>query len=117
MKILVADDDPTSRRIIEVCLTDAGYEVSIAVDGAQALEMIARPGSPRLLVLDRTMPHVDGLDVCRTIRKNAVQPDVYIILLSNRVNPTRANTKIGGVRTRLTDAVMSVLGTAGSPSH
>jgi CubicO group peptidase (beta-lactamase class C family) len=41
--------------------------------------------------------------------------DVYIILLSNRVNPTRANTKITGVRTRLTDAVMSVLGTP--PSH
>ena len=44
--------------------------------------------------------------------------DVYIILLSNRVNPTRANTKITGVRTRLTDAVMSVLGTSsGTPSH
>jgi serine-type D-Ala-D-Ala carboxypeptidase len=43
--------------------------------------------------------------------------DVYIILLSNRVNPTRANTKIGGVRTRLTDAVMSVLESAASPSH
>ena len=43
--------------------------------------------------------------------------DVYIILLSNRVNPTRANSRIGGVRPRLTNAVMSVLGTTGSPSH
>lgn len=44
--------------------------------------------------------------------------DVYIILLTNRVNPTRANAKIGGVRTRLTDAVMAVLAAAGgSPSH
>jgi diguanylate cyclase (GGDEF)-like protein len=84
MKILVADDDPTSRRIIEACLTDAGYDVSIAEDGAQALEMIGRPDSPRLLVLDRTMPHVDGLDVCRAIRKSAMQPDVYIILLTGK---------------------------------
>jgi two-component system cell cycle response regulator len=84
MKILVADDDPTSRRIIEACLTEAGYDVSIAVDGAQALEMIGRPDSPRLLVLDRTMPHVDGLDVCRAIRKSATQPDVYIILLTGK---------------------------------
>jgi two-component system cell cycle response regulator len=84
MKILVADDDPTSRRVIEVCLTDAGYDVSIAVDGAQALEMIGRPDGPRLLVLDRTMPHVDGLDVCRTIRKSAAQPDVYVILLTGK---------------------------------
>ena len=43
--------------------------------------------------------------------------DVYIILLSNRVNPTRANPRIGGVRSRLTDAVMSVLRSTGSPSH
>ena len=43
--------------------------------------------------------------------------DVYLILLSNRVNPTRNNPKIGGVRTRLTDAVMGVLGATGSPSH
>jgi two-component system cell cycle response regulator len=84
MKILVADDDPTSRRIIEACLTEAGYDVLIAVDGAQALEMIGRPDSPRLLVLDRTMPHVDGLDVCRAIRKSATQPDVYIILLTGK---------------------------------
>jgi two-component system cell cycle response regulator len=84
MKILVADDDPTSRRIVEACLTDAGYDVSIAVDGAQVLEMIGRPDSPRLLVLDRTMPHVDGLDVCRAIRKSETQPDVYIILLTGK---------------------------------
>jgi serine-type D-Ala-D-Ala carboxypeptidase len=42
--------------------------------------------------------------------------DVYIVLLSNRVNPTRANTKVGGVRTRLTDAVMSVLSPIPRPS-
>jgi two-component system, cell cycle response regulator len=82
MKILVADDDPVSRRVIEACLTGAGYDVSVAVDGAQALEIIGTPDSPRLLVLDRTMPHVDGVDVCRAIRKKGLEPDVYIILLT-----------------------------------
>jgi two-component system, cell cycle response regulator len=84
MKILVADDDPISRKVIESCLSDAGYDVTVAVDGAEALEMISKPDSPRLLVLDRTMPHVDGVDVCRAIRRQALEPDVYVILLTGR---------------------------------
>jgi len=84
MKILVADDDPVSRKAIEGCLADAGYEVTVAVNGAEALEMISKPESPRLMVLDRTMPHVDGVDVCRAIRKKALEPDVYIILLTGQ---------------------------------
>jgi two-component system cell cycle response regulator len=84
MKILVADDDPISRKVIRTCLEDAGHDVTEATDGAEALEMISRPDSPRLLVLDRTMPHVDGMDVCRAIRKRALEPDVYIILLTGR---------------------------------
>jgi len=84
MKILVADDDPISRKVIRTCLEDAGHDVIEAHDGAEALEMISRTDSPRLLVLDRTMPHVDGMDVCRAIRKKALEPDVYIILLTGR---------------------------------
>jgi two-component system, cell cycle response regulator len=84
MKILVADDDPISRNVIRTCLEDAGHDVSEANDGAQAFEMISRPDSPRLLVLDRTMPHVDVMDVCRAIRRKALEPDVYIILLTGR---------------------------------
>ena len=84
MKILVADDDPISRKVIQSCLTEAGYDVAVAVDGAEALEMISKPDSPRLLVLERTMPHVDGVDVCRAIRQRALEPDVYIIVLTSR---------------------------------
>jgi diguanylate cyclase (GGDEF)-like protein len=84
MKILVADDDSISRRLIQACLTEAGYEVSVAVDGAEALDMIGQAESPRLLVLDRTMPQVDGVDVCRAIRRRALEPDVYIILLTGK---------------------------------
>jgi two-component system cell cycle response regulator len=84
MKILVADDDPLSRRLLEACLGEAGYDVTVAVDGAEALRMIGQPDSPRLLVLDRVMPQMDGVDVCRAIRKGAAEPYVYIILLTGR---------------------------------
>jgi diguanylate cyclase (GGDEF)-like protein len=84
MKILVADDDPISRKVIRTCLEETGHDVTEAHDGAEALEMISGADSPRLLVLDRTMPHVDGMDVCRAIRKKALEPDVYIILLTGR---------------------------------
>jgi diguanylate cyclase (GGDEF)-like protein len=84
MKLLVADDDPISRKLLQGCLSDAGYDVAVAANGAEALDMISKPGGPSLLVLDRTMPHVDGMDVCRAIRKRALEPDVYIILLTGR---------------------------------
>jgi two-component system, cell cycle response regulator len=84
MKILVADDDPISRKVIRTCLADAGHDVTEATDGAQALQIVSAPDGPRLLVLDRTMPHVDGTDVCRAIRRKALEPDVYIILLTGR---------------------------------
>jgi two-component system, cell cycle response regulator len=84
MRILVADDDPISRKVIRTCLADAGHDVTEATDGAQALQIVSAPDGPRLLVLDRTMPHVDGTDVCRAIRRKALEPDVYIILLTGR---------------------------------
>ncbi len=84
MKILVADDDPISRRLLDVCLREAGYEVTVAVDGAEALRMIEQPDSPRLLVLDRVMPQMDGVEVCRAIRRGGPEPYVYIILLTGQ---------------------------------
>ena len=84
MKILVADDDPISRRLLQVCLGEAGYDVSVAVDGADALRMIEQPDSPRLLVLDRVMPQMDGVEICRAVRKGGQEPHAYIILLTGR---------------------------------
>lgn len=82
MKILVADDAPVSRRLLEVSLTHEGYEVVLAADGDEALRILEQKDSPRLVILDWMMPKTDGVDICRVVRKQAREPYVYLILLS-----------------------------------
>jgi diguanylate cyclase (GGDEF)-like protein len=82
VNILIAEDDLVSRHRLETLLRTWGYCVSIAADGAEALRLLEQPDHPRLAVLDRGMPHMDGLDVCRAIRGSGSEPYVYIILLT-----------------------------------
>ena len=82
MKILVAEDDLVSRHRLESLLRTWGYTVAVAVDGAEALRRLEEPEPPRLVVLDRMMPRVDGLDVCRAIRNAESEEYVYVILLT-----------------------------------
>jgi two-component system cell cycle response regulator len=82
LKILVADDDPISRRLVQACITQAGYEPVVAVDGLEALARLDGRDSPRLAVLDWMMPHLDGLGVCEAVRKRESDAYVYIILLT-----------------------------------
>lgn len=88
MKILIADDDAVSRRMIGRILEKAGYDVVTAADGRQALEEILRDGGPRLALLDWMMPELDGLEVCRAIRARQGSPYVYITMLSARLTDT-----------------------------
>jgi two-component system cell cycle response regulator len=81
-KVLIADDDAVSRRLLQVALSKAGYEPTTAVDGLQALLALEQPDAPRLLVLDWMMPRMDGLEVCRAVRQRTANPYVYIILLT-----------------------------------
>jgi two-component system alkaline phosphatase synthesis response regulator PhoP len=83
-KILLVDDEP---EILEICrdyLKASGYEVVTARDGAQGL-LSARREKPDLIVLDLMMPEMDGLDVCRAIRRES---NVPIIMLTARVEET-----------------------------
>ena len=82
MRVLIAEDDPVSRRALEATLARWGYDVEVTVDGAAAWARIQQPSPPRLLVLDWMMPGMSGPDVCRRAR---AQPDgdlFYIILLT-----------------------------------
>ncbi|TDR89834.1 response regulator transcription factor [Enterovirga rhinocerotis] len=79
-RILVADDDPHIREVICFALRKAGMEPVSAATGAEALAS-ARADEPALIVLDIGMPEMDGLDVCRTLRKTS---DVPILFLSAR---------------------------------
>jgi len=82
MKVLVVDDDPISRRLVEASLSRAGYEAIAVAGGVEALRRLAEPDSPRLVVLDWLMPGMDGLEVCRAIRAANQERYVYVLLLT-----------------------------------
>jgi two-component system alkaline phosphatase synthesis response regulator PhoP len=82
LTILVVDDEPRIAQIAKDYLERAGYAVVVAGDGAQALHL-ARTRHPALIVLDLTLPAIDGLDVARTLRRDS---DVPIIMLTARVD-------------------------------
>lgn len=79
--MLVVDDDPPIRRMLERTFSAEGYYVESAADGGQALAAIER-SIPDLVVLDVTMPGVDGLSVCRRVRRAGLA--VPILLLTAR---------------------------------
>lgn len=83
-RILIADDDSGSRRILETFLKKWEYDVTIVSDGTAALEVLDREDSPRLAVLDWMMPGMQGVEICQLIRKRADRPYVYVLLLTAR---------------------------------
>jgi diguanylate cyclase (GGDEF)-like protein len=84
VKILIADDDALSRRLLEKTLTLAGYEVTSVANGRQAVERLSEPDAPRLVLLDWMMPELDGPGVCQQVRKSRDHGYVYMILLTSR---------------------------------
>ncbi|EBW1603941.1 DNA-binding response regulator, partial [Salmonella enterica subsp. enterica serovar Kottbus] len=76
-RILVADDDPNIREVICFALTKAGFETMAATDGRAALTM-AQEKRPDLIVLDVGMPEMDGLEVCRELRKTSDTPILFL---------------------------------------
>lgn len=81
-KILVVDDDAHIREVVQFALEKAGLEVVEAGDGRKAMELFSQ-ARPDLVILDITMPEMDGLAVCREIRKSAETP---ILFLSSRAD-------------------------------
>lgn len=85
MKILIADDDPISRLLMQRTLEKFGYEVVLAADGRAAVEILSQPNGPRLALIDWMMPRLDGLGLCREIRSTRGDGAyVYILLLTSR---------------------------------
>ena len=82
MKILIAEDDAVSRRVLEVTLVRFGHEVVVAGDGAQAWEVLQAEDAPRLAILDWMMPRLDGLEVCRLVRSLPSTTPPFLILLT-----------------------------------
>ncbi|HEU0106757.1 MAG TPA: response regulator [Vicinamibacteria bacterium] len=84
MKVLLAEDSGVIRILLQRVLTNWGYEVVFAEDGAQAWQILERPDSPRIALLDWMMPGLDGLEVCQRVRSAGREPRVYIILLTGK---------------------------------
>jgi diguanylate cyclase (GGDEF)-like protein len=84
MRILIAEDEAVSLRMLQKTLERAGYEVTAVSDGRKAVEELCRPEGPRLALLDWVMPQLDGPAVCRTVRRKRSQRHVYLVLLTSK---------------------------------
>jgi two-component system, OmpR family, alkaline phosphatase synthesis response regulator PhoP len=88
-RLLVVDDEPNLRHSLSYALRQEGYEVATAEDGERALDLF-REGKPDLVVLDVMLPKLDGLAVCRAIRRES---EVPVIMLTARA--TELDTIVG----------------------
>jgi two-component system, cell cycle response regulator len=84
VKILIADDSIVSRHLLEATLRKWGYDVVVACDGTEALEILQREDTPALAILDWMMPGMTGPEVCRRIRQRRSEPYTYILLLTSK---------------------------------
>lgn len=82
MNILIAEDDPVSRRLLEATLVNCGYDVSVTFDGNGAWDALQSENAPSLAILDIMMPGIDGLEVCRRVRQLPSSTPPYLILLT-----------------------------------
>jgi two-component system, OmpR family, response regulator MprA len=85
MKILVVDDERAVRDSLRRALELQGYDVDLASDGAEALERLAGNGQPDAVVLDILMPGIDGLEVCRQIRRRGYSIPVLMLTARDAV--------------------------------
>jgi two-component system, cell cycle response regulator len=84
VRILIADDDPTTLLLLESALKEWGYEVATVREGNAAWNILRSSDSPPLALLDWMMPGLSGIELCRKIRQESEAPFVYIVLLTGK---------------------------------
>jgi two-component system response regulator MprA len=95
VRVLVVDDDPPLRRMLERTLAAEGYAVTTAGDGAAALARVSSASPPDLIVLDVTMPGLDGLAVCRRLRAKGVTVPVLMLTARDAVTDRVSGLEAG----------------------
>jgi CheY-like chemotaxis protein len=91
--VLIAEDDPGSRRLLEATLRRWGHEVVVTVDGNGAWTALQRPEAPSVAILDWMMPGLDGVEICRRLHAQGSPTPPYLILLT--ANTRRADLVAG----------------------
>lgn len=86
-RILIADDEPNIVISLEYLMKREGYEVLVARDGVEALDLLRRE-RPRLLLLDIMMPGKDGYEVCQTLRADEALKDTLVLMISAKGRDT-----------------------------
>lgn len=94
MKIVVVDDEQAVRESLRRALSFNGYEVHLAQDGVDALEVIERE-QPELVILDVMMPRMDGLEVCRTLRGSGDDRPILVLTARDGVSDRVAGLDAG----------------------
>lgn len=84
MKILIAEDERVSRRLLEQALERWGYQAVVAHDGTEAWTLLAGADAPPIAIIDWMMPGVDGLELCQRVRSLPAQLPTYLVLLTSR---------------------------------
>lgn len=97
MNVLIADDEPVSRRLLEILLNKWGYDVIVTVDGKEAWCAMQNGSRPRIAILDWMMPGMDGVEVCQKIRQNESWPSTYVLLLTAKQATEDANGRFESV--------------------
>jgi len=84
LKILIADDEPASRRLLQATLIRWNFDVHTVSNGQEAWDCLQTSEAPPLIILDWLMPGIDGAEICRSARADARLRSIYIILLTSR---------------------------------
>jgi twitching motility two-component system response regulator PilG len=81
--VLIVDDSPTVHKLVESSLAPAGFQVVVAADGVEGLSRL-KDLRPVLILLDISMPGMDGYQVCKVIKANPATADIPVVMLSGR---------------------------------
>jgi twitching motility two-component system response regulator PilG len=94
--VLVVDDSPTVRKLVTMTLEKQGYRVALAADGIEALAKI-HDDPPGLILLDISMPRMDGYQLCKTVKENVETAHIPVVMLSGKDDPfARAHARLMG---------------------
>ena len=104
-KILIVDDDQLMQKLLEYIIKKAGYQVSVADNGSNAIKIVKRD-KPDLIISDVEMPKMNGLELCQKLKENIDTKVIPIILITNN---TPIQDKIIGFRSGADDYFMKPL--------